>query len=74
MFQLLWVVVPWLVFPCGVMGGRSPRQRHRHRWECDRHSGPDGLMETFTLADDCKITHGGKSATLKDIDNGTSPV
>lgn len=30
----------------------------------------DGENETFTVADDCKITHGGKPATLKDIDNG----
>ena len=30
----------------------------------------DGNHETFTLAEDCQITHGGKPATLKDIDDG----
>ena len=30
----------------------------------------DGVTEKFTVADDCKITHGGKPATLKDLDNG----
>jgi hypothetical protein len=30
----------------------------------------DGVTEMFTLAEDCQITHSGKPATLKDIDNG----
>jgi hypothetical protein len=30
----------------------------------------DGQSETFAVADDAKITHGGKPAMLSDIDNG----
>ncbi len=30
----------------------------------------DGVNEMFTVAEDCKITHSGKPATLKDLDNG----
>src|SRR5262245_46907481 len=30
----------------------------------------DGDNETFTVADDCQITHDGKPAMLKDLDDG----
>lgn len=30
----------------------------------------DGVTEMFTVTEDCKITHSGKPATLKEIDNG----
>lgn len=30
----------------------------------------DGVIETFTVGEDCKITHDGKPATLKELDDG----
>ena len=71
MFKLLLVAVPLFVFT--FLGDAA-----------DVHQGnvlmvgensitiqdKDGVTETFVLAEDCKIMHSGKPATLKEIDNG----
>lgn len=71
MFKLLCVVVPLFVFTfvadaADVHQGNVMSVGENAITIQDQ----DGVMETFTLAEDCQITHGGKPATLRDIDNG----